>query len=119
MSKPVIISLVGSAYEEWKRLNMTVSDEINRGICNSDSQILHRSISQKIELIKSCPQYGNSVPKRLIPKGLHVDNLRVVDLSGFWRMLYTLKGADVEILCFILEICDHKNYDKIFGYRKK
>ena len=34
-------------------------------------------------------------------------------------MLYTLKGSEIEILCFILEIVDHKKYDKVFGYRKK
>ena len=50
---------------------------------------------QKIELIKANPQYGDS------------------------RMLYTLKGSQVEILCFILEVIDHRRYDKIFGYRKK
>ena len=51
--------------------------------------------------------------------GYDVDNLWVADLTGYWRMLYTLKGSEIEILCFVLEIVDHERYDKIFGYRKK
>ena len=79
-----------------------------------------KSIKQKTELIKANPQYGDSVPKILIKRsGYDVDNLWVVDLVGYWRMLYTLKGGSIDILCFVLEIIDHKRYDKIFGYRKK
>lgn len=108
-----------NAFYELERLNRTVLEEKSKGIQNSESQQLLKSITQKIELIRSNPQYGDSVPKKLIPKSFPVDNLWVVDLSGFWRMLYTLKGSQVEILCFVLEICDHAKYDRIFGYRKK
>jgi len=34
-------------------------------------------------------------------------------------MLYTLRGEAVQILCIVLQIIDHKKYDRIFGYRKK
>jgi hypothetical protein len=36
-------------------------------------------------------------------------------------MLYTLTSGDsvVEIIAFVVDICDHKEYDKIFGYKKK
>ena len=117
--KPVKISFVGNAANEWERLNKIVGKEKSEGIKNSESQQLLKSIKQKIEIIKINPQYGNSVPKKLIPKKFPVDNLWVVDLTGFWRMLYTLKGSHIEILCFILEIFDHRRYDKLFGYKKK
>ncbi len=117
--KPIRVSFLGNASYEWEKLNSIVAEDISKGIENSESQQLFKSIRQKIGLIMINPQYGDSVPKRLIPKKLPVDNLWVVDLTGFWRMLYTLKGSDIEILCFILEICDHKKYNKIFGYRKK
>ncbi len=49
-----------------------------------------------------------------------VTNLFRVELPNFWRMLYTLTAeGDVEIIAFILDIIDHKTYDKKFGYRKK
>ena len=34
-------------------------------------------------------------------------------------MIYTITGNDVEIITFVLEIMDHKDYDKVFGYKKK
>ena len=117
--KPVKISFMDDAADEWEKLNKVVGEEKAKGVANSENQQLLKSIKQKIELIKINPQYGNSVTKKLIPKKFPVDNLWVVDLTGFWRMLYTLKGSQVEILCFILEIFDHKRYNKLFGYRKK
>jgi len=117
--KPVKVSFIGNAADEWKRLNKIVGEEKLKGIENSENQQLLKSIKQKIELIKISPQYGSSVPKKLIPKKFPIDNLWVVDLTGFWRMLYTLKGSQIEILCFILEIFDHRKYYKLFGYRKK
>jgi len=117
--RPVKVSFIDDAADEWERLNKVVVEERSGGIENSENQQLLKSIKQKIELIKMNPQYGKSAPKKLIPKKFPVDNLWVVDLTGFWRMLYTLKGSQVEILCFILEIFDHRGYDKLFGYRKK
>jgi hypothetical protein len=117
--KRVEIKLIGSAAEEWERLNKVVAEERDKGVQNSENQQLFKSIKQKIELIKANPQYGESVPKRLVPKKFAVDNLWVVDLTGFWRMLYALKGSQIEIICFILEIFKHKKYDWLFGYKKK
>jgi hypothetical protein len=117
--KQIRVSFLGNASYEWERLNKIVAEEKSKGIENSEKQQLLKSIKQKIELIMIDPQYGDAVPKKLIPKKLPVDNLWVVDIVRFWRMLYTLKGSDIEILCFILEICDHEKYNKIFGYRKK
>jgi hypothetical protein len=118
--KLVKVQLIGNAADEFEALNKTVGEEQANGIQNSERQQLLKSIKQKIELIKANPQYGDPVPKALIKRtGYDVDNLWVADLTGYWRMLYTLKGGKVEILCFVLEIIDHKKYDKLFGYRKK
>ncbi|MFH1631037.1 MAG: hypothetical protein ABIA21_02330 [Candidatus Aenigmatarchaeota archaeon] len=118
--KPVKIQFIGRAADEFEELNKTVGEEQANDIQNSERQQLLKSIKQKSEMIKLNPQYGDSVPKVIMKKtGYPVDNMWVVDLAGYWRMLYTLRGGSVEILCFILEIIDHKKYDKIFGYRKK
>lgn len=49
-----------------------------------------------------------------------VTNLFRIELSNFWRMLYTLTNdeMEIEIIAFVLDIIDHKEYDKKFGYRK-
>jgi hypothetical protein len=80
---------------------------------------LIRSIEQKVELLKSNPTIGNNIPKNLIPKNLGVSNLFRLPLSGYFRMLYSLEGNQVEIIAFFLYILDHKNYNKLFGYKKK
>jgi hypothetical protein len=38
-----------------------------------------------------------------------------------WRLENDLyhKGSEVEIISLILDIVNHKNYDKKFGYKKK
>ena len=118
--KPVRIKLIGNALKEFEELNKTVGEEQAQGMANSERQQLLRAIKQKTELIEANPQYGDHVPKALIRKTNYaVDNLWVVDLTGYWRMLYSLQGNQVEILCFVLEIIDHPAYEKTFGYRKR
>ena len=78
-----------------------------------------KSIKQKIELIKSNPFYGDSIKKNLIPKEYNVQNLWRVELTNFWRMLYTIKGDEIEIVCFVLNFLNHNDYNKKFGYRKR
>jgi len=117
--RDINIILEGEAEKEYSRLEKIVEDEIKKGKKKSHNQTLLRSIKSKIEIIRRNHSYGARVPKILIPDYMKVDNLWVVDLSGSWRMLYTLKGNRIEILCFILDIMDHDKYNKIFGYKKK
>ena len=44
-----------------------------------------------------------------------------MELPDYWRMLYTLADGEtrIEIIAFILDVIDHKGYDKKFGYKKK
>lgn len=88
---------------------------------DKDSQILFRSISRIIELLKQNPQFGDPIRKQLIPKEfvkIGIQNLYRAELSNYWRMLYTLEGTQKEIFCFVLSITGHKEYDKLFGYKK-
>jgi len=118
-TKPVRVILIGEAEEEFEQLNREVGEEQRKGIPNSENQQLLRSIKRAVELLKENPMFGIQIKKKSIPKKFPVSNLWKVNLTGYWRMLYTIKGEKLEILCFILEICDHKKYDKIFGYKKR
>ncbi len=66
---------------------------------------------------------GEPVAKDKIPdeykKKYGVTNLFRVELSNFWRMLYTLTNdeTEVKIIAFVLDIIDHKKYNKKFGYK--
>ena len=80
------------------------------------------SVKQKVDILKYNPEYGVHIPKNRIPKDYvvkyDVGNLWKVNLSGAWRMIYTIRGSEVEIISLILDILDHRSYEKKFGYRK-
>lgn len=46
-----------------------------------------------------------------------LNNLWRLRLDCSWRMLYTLKGENVSIIALVLDVMDHKEYDRLFGYR--
>lgn len=117
--KPVRVILLNEADREYKRLNDIVGQQFLQEKENSQEIQLIRSIKQKIAFIKANPFYGDNISKRLIPKEYNVTNLWRIELSHFWRMVYTIKGDQIEIICFVLDIMDHARYDKVFGYKKR
>lgn len=119
MNKPIRVVLIDQADAEYKKLNAIVGQQLQEGKEHSEEIQLLRSIKQKIEFIKVNPFYGDNIPKYLIPKEYQADNLWRVELSQFWRMLYTIKGDQIEVVCFILEITDHKGYNKRLGYKNR
>ena len=117
--RPVHVILKDQARIEFEELNRIVGEQHGKGITNSEEMQLLKSIKQKSEILKINPTYGDKISHRLIPKTLDVSNLFRVELTGHWRMLYTLTGNQIEIVAFILYIIDHPTYDKLFGYRKR
>ena len=121
MNKPVRVVLLEEAEEEFKRLNEIVGNQIKSKRESSEEIQLLKSIKQKISFIKSNPFYGNPIAKNLIPEEYKVKygatNLFRAELSRFWRMLYILKGNEVEVIAFVLDIVNHPKYDKKFGYK--
>ena len=121
MNKPVRVILLDEADAEYKRLNEIVGQQIQEGQENSEEMQLLRSIKQKVEFVKANPFYGDNMAKVLIPQEYIVKhqakNLWRAELTNYWRMLYTIKGDQVEVICFVLDILDHKRYDKKCGYR--
>lgn len=123
MNKPVRVILLDEADSEYKKLNEIVGQQFKEGKENTEEIQLLRSIKQKIDFIKANPFYGDNIPKALIPKeyviNYNAKNLWRVELINYWRMLYTIKGDQIEVICFVLDIINHKEYDKKFVYRKK
>lgn len=90
---------------------------------SKEARMLVRSIEQKLSLIKINPRYGNPIAKNLIPwqyKEKDIDNLFRVELPAFWRMLYALQNdqQQIKIIGFIIDIVNHEDYNKKFGYKK-
>lgn len=123
MKKSVRIILLDDADAEFKKLNEITEQQLNEGKENTEEIQLLKSINQKIEFVKANPFYGDNMPKYLIPEEYiqryKTSNLWRVELTNYWRMLYTIKGDQIEIICFVLDIINHKDYNKKLGYKKK
>ena len=115
--KQIRLILKNQAKEEYEQLSKIVEEQTKKGVKNSEEAQLLKSINAKVELLKWNPAYGQSIAKVLIPKTLDVDNLFRVSLTRHWRMLYTIKTDELEIVSFVLYIVDHPTYDKLLGYK--
>lgn len=103
-----------------------VYDYLKENAAGSKTErMLLKAIHGKADIIKTNTHYGESVAKHLIPEEYiskyNAANLFRVELPAFWRMLYTLKKdeSEVEIIAFVLDIIDHKKYNKKFNYRSR
>lgn len=81
---------------------------------------LKQVIDNAMDLLKTNPLAGNRIEKKLWPKQYKrkyaITNLYRYRLSSNYRMIYTIVSDENETVCSILEVLDHKTYDKIFGY---
>ena len=114
--KQVKVILSPEAKEVFEYLNKeSNTSKIEKSILNA--------VKQKSDLIKANPHYGNPIKKSLIPREYiekyEITNLFRVELPNFWRMLYTLTEGEttIEIISFVLDIINHKEYNKKFGYK--
>lgn len=119
--KEVNVRLGEEADSVYRELNKIAGEEKLRGIESSFHQTLLRSINRVGSLLKQNPFAGDQVPKRQIPakyiKKFDADNVWRIELADRWRLVYTITGNQIEIITFVMDIFDHKNYDKVFGYK--
>jgi Txe/YoeB family toxin of Txe-Axe toxin-antitoxin module len=77
-------------------------------------------IQRAINDLKDNPFIGVPIQRRLWPiryvRKFSINNLRKYNLPNGWRLIYTLKGNEVEIVSIILEWFSHKDYEKRFKY---
>lgn len=120
--KEVRVVLSKEAKQEYDELKNLISEEKKKGMENSFNKQLLKSIDSKIEYLKMNPLAGDHaqkpLPSNLVSK-YDINNLWIIDLVGYWRMLYTLHTSEVEIISLILEWMNHNKYDKTFGRKKK
>jgi hypothetical protein len=109
-----------------KEVRVLLKDDAKEGYLelkkrnDPEAKSILNSIERMKDILKQNPQYGDPVTRRLIPRSLlnkGIQNLYRAELSNHWRLLYTLEGNQVEIFLFVLKIVNHKEYDKLFGYK--
>lgn len=115
--KSVRVILTPEAANEYNSL-------LSKAPESKQEEIILNAFLQKVELLKENIHYGQPIAKKLIPAEYKtkygITNLFRVELPYFWRMLYTLTAGSsgIEIIVLVLDIIDHKKYDKKFGYKK-
>ena len=121
--KTIKVILSAEAAEEYNLIKNIVENELKKEINSSISQSIFRSMERVCNWLKENPFVGNQLKRGQIPKyyiqNYDVMNLWRIELSNYWRLIYTIQSNEVEIINFVLDIIDHKRYDKIFGYDKK
>jgi hypothetical protein len=96
-----------------------------KSITSKKERIILKSLVNKLAILLTNPHYGNPINKKLIPDYYQIkhsaENLFRIELALFWRMIYTLSDEEnkIEILLIVLDIVDHPDYDKRFGYKKR
>lgn len=116
MKKHVRIILSPEAEEVYKYLN-------NEAPNSKQEMMILNALNKKMELIKHNPHFGNPIEKKKIPKEYRIKygitNLFRISLPNFWRMIYTLTNgnSEIEIIGFVLDIFNHKKYNKKFKYK--
>ncbi len=82
---------------------------------------LLKDIDEAKRLLKEDPAAGEHIEKSHWPKryvrNYGINNLFRYDLSGGYRMLYTIIRKEGVVKPTILDILDHTAYDRLFGYR--
>jgi len=123
ISRIVRVIFSAEAEQEYQKLVDAVKQEYAKEIKNSENQQLLRSIDEKIERLKYAPDSGTQIPKRQFPvkylAEYEINNLWKINLFNYWRLVYTLRGNKIEVLCIVLDLINHPDYDKIFGYKKR
>ena len=90
---------------------------------NTEAVYLLGLIDKGISQLARDAETGKQVSKRKWPKEYiqkyQISNLWKLNLDKYWRMIYTLRGRRAQIIGFVIDILDHKRYDKKFGYKSK
>jgi Txe/YoeB family toxin of Txe-Axe toxin-antitoxin module len=87
-----------------------------------DNDPIKKSIVRAIRNLQENAYTGIQISKKLIPeiyiKKYGINNLWKYDLSGEWRLIYTLTSEnEIELISAILEWFDnHGAYEKRFNY---
>lgn len=88
---------------------------------NLQNKQLKKQLDNAFRTIENNAFCGIQIPKRLIPKGYQnklgeINNLWKYNLPNAFRLIYTIKRDNENIVSIILEWMSHKDYEKRFRY---
>lgn len=80
---------------------------------------LRKSYEHALDLVMTDFLHGEVVPIPRDPLFVGVTNLRREDLAGSHRLLYTNVRVEEGTIVLVLAVVTHREYDRLFGVRKK
>lgn len=80
---------------------------------------LKKSYAHTLDLIAANFLHGEVVPVPRDPRFDGVTNLRCEDLAGSHRLLYTNVRVEEGTIALVVCVVTHREYDRLFGVRKK
>lgn len=87
---------------------------------DGDARVLLDSFNRGIAKLVADHRAGQQVSRKLWPRAYErkyrITNLWRLRLDRSWRLLYSLSGENVRIVAVVLEVLDHRDYDRRFGY---
>jgi len=90
---------------------------------DSESAYLEKIIENGIEKLRFDYKRGDHIAKEKIPREyaekFGAKSLWKLNLSRYWRLIYTAQGTEIEVIAVLLEVLDHKRYNRKFGYKTK
>ena len=88
---------------------------------DGEAEKLLKLIEKGIAKLVEDREAGQKIQKRLWPRYYEqkygISNLWRLRLDSYWRMIYTIIGESLRIVTVVLEVMNHKDYDKRFGYK--
>jgi mRNA-degrading endonuclease RelE of RelBE toxin-antitoxin system len=85
------------------------------------AEYLLKLIDKGIARLVENHEAGQKIQRKLWPRyytqKYGINNLWRIRLDDYWRMIYTVIGEKVRIVAVILEVLDHREYNKRFGYK--
>ena len=86
----------------------------------SDERELFFQIINAFDDMKNNLNNCIKIPKKLWPKfyvkKYKINNLWKYNLKKGWRIIFTLESKELIVISIVLEILNHKEYEKRFGY---
>jgi len=92
---------------------------VERG--DGEAEYVMKLIERGIAKLVENHEAGQKIHKTLWPKQYiqkyGITNLWRLRLDNYWRMLYTIMGDDVRVVAVIIDVMNHGDYDRKFGYK--
>lgn len=103
-----------------KKVYVSGAPDFMKYYSNLTNQPLKKHIDNAMDVLKSKPNAGNSIQRNHWPEKYIVEhditNLFRYQLPDGYRLVYTIMSEDNEITCVLLEVFNHTEYERRFGY---